>query len=63
MAYRIKEVEKNEVYVYADVYYDLIDLFDLIKVYQKVDRMKDPPRDVTYIIYDDSDGRICFKSR
>ncbi len=63
MAYRIKEVEKNEIYVYDDVYYDLIDLFDLIKIFQKVDRMKDPPRDVIYIIFDDSDGHTCFASR
>ena len=63
MAYRIKEVEKNEIYVYDDVYYDLIDLFDLIKIFQKVDLMKDPPRDVIYIIFDDSDGHTCFTSR
>lgn len=64
MAFRIKEVDmkKNETYVYADVHYDLDVLFDLIKVYQKVDRMN-PSRDVTYIIFDDSDGRVCFKSR
>lgn len=63
MAYRIKEVEKNEIYVYDDVYYDLIDLFDLIKIFEKVDRMKDPPRDVTYIIVDEFDGHTCYTSR
>lgn len=56
MAYRIKEVETN---VVDDlVLFDLPDVYDVIKTFIKCDRMCDPPRDVTYVIVDDSDGHI-----
>ena len=61
MAYRIKEVET--IVVHDLVLFDLPDVIDVIKTFVKVDRMCDPPRDVTYVIVEcDSDGHIVDDS-
>ena len=61
MPYRIKEVETNV--MYDDVYFDLLVAVDVVKNYVKVDRLLDPPRDVTYIIVDEFDGHTFYTSR
>ena len=61
MPYRIKEFETNV--IYDDVYLDLLDAVDVVKTYVNDDRLSDPPRDVTYIIFDEFDGLTCYTSR